>query len=373
MKGKESSASSGTRRDMQTRRTGEGTALREGSANNDEVVLNPSGSAASDHGRKDSKVKRSKNIRRPIIKIGTWNTRTLLPDGKFELLVNEIDFLKLNIVGISETRWAGKGHFEHDDYYIVYSGKDKSGYGGVAIILDPKMKKSLLSEDYISERIVMIKIDTKPTKTTIIQVYAPTSKKEADEDTENFYEDLQSVLATLKDKDPILIMGDFNAKVGQGQQKECGLGPHGLGTRNERGEQLLTFCQANNFVITNTQFPHHPRRRYTWISPRQERHQLDYVLINESWMSSFLDCKARPGADHDTDHILLQAKIRTKVYKCQAKKIATKHDLERLNDDNIRIEYTIATENKFEQLLNAADTDDRTPEELLNSVKDDFL
>ena len=62
-------------------------------------------------------------------------------------------------------------------------------------------------------------------------------------------------------------------------------------------------------------------------------------------MSSFLDCKARPGADHDTDHILLQAKIRTKVYKCQAKKIATKHDLERLNDDNIRIEYTIVTEN----------------------------
>ena len=373
MKGKESSALSGTRRDMQTRRTGEGTALREGSASNDEVVLNPSGSAASDHGRKDSKVKRSKNIRRPIIKIGTWNTRTLLPDGKFELLVNEIDFLKLNIVGISETRWAGKGHFEHDDYYIVYSGKDETGYGGVAIILDPKTKKSLLSEDYINERIIMIKIDTKPTKTTIIQVYAPTSKKEADEDTEKFYEDLQSVLATLKDKDPIIIMGDFNAKVGEGQQKESGLGPYGLGTRNERGEQLLTFCQANNFVITNTQFPHHPRRRYTWISPRQERHQLDYVLINESWMSSFLDCKARLGADHDTDHILLQAKIRTKVYKCQAKKIATKHDLERLNDDNIRIEYTIATENKFEQLLNAADTDDRTPEELLNSVKDVFL
>ena len=111
----------------------------------------------------------------------------------------------------------------------------------------------------------------------------------------------------------------------EGQQKESGLGPYGLGTRNERGDQLLTFCQANNFVITNTQFPHHPRRRYTWISPRQERHQLDYVLINESWMSSFLDCKTRPGADHDSDHILLQAKIRTKVYKCQAKKIAEKH------------------------------------------------
>ena len=105
-------------------------------------------------------------------------------------------------------------------FYVVYSGRKETGYGGVAIILDPKTKRSLLSEDYINERIVMIKLDTKPTKTTIIQVYAPTSKKEADEDTEKFYEDLQSVLATLKDKDPIIIMGDFNAKVGQGQQKD---------------------------------------------------------------------------------------------------------------------------------------------------------
>ena len=127
-------------------------------------MLNPSGSSASDYDGKVPKVKRPRKIRRPVIKLGTWNTRNLLPDGKFELLINEIDLLKLNIVGISETRWAGKGHFEHDDYYIVYSGRDVTGYGGVAIILDPKMKKSLLSEDYISERIVMIKIDTKPTK-----------------------------------------------------------------------------------------------------------------------------------------------------------------------------------------------------------------
>ena len=69
---------------------------------------------------------------------------------------------------MSETRWAGSGHFEQDEYYVVYSGGDKTGYGGVAIILDPQTKKSILSEDYINNRIVMIKLDTKPTKTTII-------------------------------------------------------------------------------------------------------------------------------------------------------------------------------------------------------------
>ena len=75
-------------------------------------------------------------------------------DGKFELLINEIDYQKLNITGIAETRWSGKGHFEHDDYYVVYSGADKTGLSGVAIILDPITKKSLLSEDYINKIIL---------------------------------------------------------------------------------------------------------------------------------------------------------------------------------------------------------------------------
>ena len=75
----------------------------------------------------------------------------------------------------------------------------KSGQGGVALVLDPNTKKSLLGEDYINERIVMVKLNTKPTKTTIIQIYAPTSKKEADDDVDQFYEDLQATLSSIKE------------------------------------------------------------------------------------------------------------------------------------------------------------------------------
>ena len=133
------------------------------------------------------------------LNIGTLNVRTLLSDGKFELLINEIKHHNFNITGISETRWSGSGHFEHDGHYIVYSGADKSGQGGVALVLDPNTKKSLLGEDYINERIVMVKLNTKPTKTTIIQIYAPTSKKEADDDVDQFYEDLQATLSSIKE------------------------------------------------------------------------------------------------------------------------------------------------------------------------------
>ena len=159
-------------------RTGEGTTFRAGATRNDGTGPNPSGSSGPEKSRRNSGGGSSKRKnRRKTLNFGTLNVRTLLEDGKFELLINEIHHHKFNVTGIAETRWSGSGHFEHDGHYIVYSGADKSGYGGVALILDPITKKSLLCEDYINERIVMIKLDTKSTKTTIIQVYAPTSKK----------------------------------------------------------------------------------------------------------------------------------------------------------------------------------------------------
>ena len=83
------------------------------------------------------------------------------------------------------------------------------------------------------------------------------------------------------------------------------------------------------------------------------------------------DSKSRPGVDHDTDHILVEAKVRLKMYRSQTKKMSVKHDIEKLEDVKIRTEYTVSTENKFEVLLQTAH-DDSTPDELLNSIKISF-
>ena len=89
-------------------------------------------------------------------------------------------------------------------------------------------------------------------------------------------------------------------------------------------------------------------------------------------MSSVTNSKSRPCVDHDTDHILVEAKVRLKMYRSQTKKMSVKHDIEKLDDDKIRTEYTVAIENKFEILLQTAN-DDSTPDELLNSIKNVFL
>ncbi|CAF4586443.1 unnamed protein product, partial [Rotaria sp. Silwood2] len=56
----------------------------------------------------------------------------------------------------------------------------------------------------------------KPTNLTIVQVYAPTTEAE-ESIIEQFYMDLQQLMDDIPKKDAILIIGDWNAKVGEGE------------------------------------------------------------------------------------------------------------------------------------------------------------
>ena len=64
---------------------------------------------------------------------------------------------------------------------------------------------------------------------TVIQVYAPTSNAEEAE-VEQFYEDLQDVLELTPQKDVLLVIGGWNAKVGSQETPEV-TGTIGLAIR----------------------------------------------------------------------------------------------------------------------------------------------
>ena len=160
-------------------------------------------------------------------------------------------------------------------------------------------------------------------------------------------------------------MGDLNAKVGGKEDKECGIGPFGLGDRNDRGDMLATFCKANSLSITNTYFKHHQRRKYTWISPGDRcRNQIDYIMIDTAWMSSITNARTRPGVDCDSDHILVTANLRMKIYKTSKKECAAKYDLDRFNDQEIKQQYTVQTDNKLYALLTDWTANETMPNEV---------
>jgi len=81
-------------------------------------------------------------------------------------------------------------------------------------------------------------------------VYAPTTSAEA-ADIEHFFSDLQEALNEIPKKDVLVIMRDWNAKIGKGEEPGT-VGRHGLGNKNEAGERLLEFCEENALFLANT-------------------------------------------------------------------------------------------------------------------------
>ncbi|GFO06712.1 craniofacial development protein 2-like protein [Plakobranchus ocellatus] len=87
------------------------------------------------------------------------------------------------------------------------------------------------------DRVVVAKLVAKPLNLGIIQVYAPTSDSE-DEEVKKFYKEIEKAKGYLKSQDIIIVMGDFNAKVGDERVKDV-VGPTSIWTVNERGSRLI--------------------------------------------------------------------------------------------------------------------------------------
>ena len=90
---------------------------------------------------------------------------------------------------------------------------------------------------------ISVHFQGKPFNITVIQVYALNSNAEEAE-VEWFYEDPQDLLELTSKKDVLLIIGEWNAKVGS-QELPGVTGKFGLGVQDEAGQRLTEFCQEN--------------------------------------------------------------------------------------------------------------------------------
>ena len=93
---------------------------------------------------------------------------------------------------------------------------------------------------------ISVRFQGKPFNITVIQVYAPTNNAEEAE-VEQFYEDLHDLLELTPKKDALLVIGNWNTKVGS-QEIPGVTGKFGLGVQNEAGQRLMEFCQENALV-----------------------------------------------------------------------------------------------------------------------------
>uniref|UniRef100_A0A2A4JBK9 Reverse transcriptase domain-containing protein n=1 Tax=Heliothis virescens TaxID=7102 RepID=A0A2A4JBK9_HELVI len=274
---------------------------------------------------------------------------------KYKNIMQEMKRLNIDILGISESRLKGTGIEVSDDTLTYYSGNNDSEHSnGVAIMIKKHLKSSVINFYPVSDRVMLLQLKAQPVNINIVQVYAPTGSKTHDSLIDPFYEEIRQVLSKLRAHECNIVMGDFNAKIGEGVVNGI-VGGFGLGDRNDRGDRLVQFCQEHNFVVTNTFFKLPPRRLYTWTSPAHTpehivRNQIDFILVNQRFKNSIKSAKTYPGADINSDHNPIIATMSIKLKKLIAPAKRPRIDVTKLRHEDARLKLHAALNHKVNEL-----------------------
>ena len=132
----------------------------------------------------------------------------MLQHGKAETVVREMSRGSINILGLCETRYAKEKDCACEGYRFICSGcrETRIVWCGYSSWIKDHAKKVIHIDD-INERIMMIKLDTVPVKTTIIQVYMPTSNSK-DEEVITLYEIAEEIMGNSGNEN-IIMMGHY--------------------------------------------------------------------------------------------------------------------------------------------------------------------
>lgn len=291
--------------------------------------------------------------------VGTWNVQTLWSTGKLELLRQEMSRYKHDILGLSEMRWTMAGELNGAE--VIWSGEEKEHVRGVGFLLSKRAREALMGYNPVCSRIITARFRGSPMNVSIIQVYAPTADS-LDEEIETFYNKLEETWEDLPRKDVKVVMGDWNAKVGQDNAGwEHAMGRYGYGERNERGERLLEFASAHDLFICNTRFEQKASRKWTWRSPDGQHHNMiDLVLVEKRWKSSIRNCRTYQGADIASDHSLVLCHIKLRLKQRKRRNQRTQRlNVKALKDSKVRQAYRAELEKCLENKVNIEGIDEQ--------------
>ena len=90
-----------------------------------------------------------------------------------------------------------------------------------------------------------------------------------------------------------IIGGDFNAELGPGKGTERkSVGRYTLNEGNKRGDWLKSWLMLQDYTALNTMFKETPQKQTTFISPKGNEKQIDYILTERRHLKHVKDAEA---------------------------------------------------------------------------------
>ena len=313
-------------------------------------------------------------------------------ERKIVLLVWELQRYNIYAAAISETKWFNSNVYEVEGHVVLHSGRELPEDGeqflrseGVGIILSPEAAKAWRDGDEqwkaVSSRIITARLrigreGRHHQYMFLVSVYAPTFRA-PQKVKDDFFADVQMVLDSVPEKDILVILGDWNVRVGSQKENhlwEGVLGKHGLGNVNEAGLFLLSFCGTNGLTIMNTFFEKKDIYKQSWQHPGTKVwHCIDYVIMRQSQRRRCVDVQVMRGAECWSDHKMVRARLsllsrrpRRQSSTNTRAKDAKHFKADELKNDNV----SLAFNSKLSELLDQRWSNNLTAQDKLATLVD---
>ena len=280
------------------------------------------------------------------LRVATWNFSGLGSERKQKEVGELLDRNNIDVV-------AGQESWEKEDTRIDVEGykwfgkprvsqNSQRGEGGVGFLV----RECLVDEvEFIAnvcyEESVWMKVRGGRGRSALYIgcVYMPIDSTSAI-GIDGCYERLKEDVLNFKEKGRVVLLGDFNARVGKSVEVDDVIGMFGEDTCNTSGNRLISFLNEVELVVCNGRnLVSEPE--WTRVRPSlNQRSVIDYVITDVQLLAASGDVHIDNTDIGCSDHFLVWIELgRVTNRSKKEKRVIRRWRLDRLVDDEVKVKY----------------------------------
>lgn len=298
------------------------------------------------------------------LRVGSWNIRALT-ESKLQEIVQVCRAQKIDILALQEI-WESKVMSEQEaeqqisvgGYRLLTQKRQGARGGGVGfLVAEVLMEEVEVSAGKFETMWLQVRSGRKKVPLHIGCVYMPVEGKLSSK-TDEIYSELSKQVQLKSKEGEVVLLGDFNARVGSAGFEGDNIGQYGEAMINNNGEKLKRFLRGSELFTVNNR---RARPAPEWTRRNKNRSQqsiIDYIIVNQTMLVRVVQAGSFRIQEVDidsTDHSLLLFDVpRAKVKKSKPKKLF-KWRVEKLQSEETQERYTEEIEKASKYIENTMD------------------